>query len=100
MIRRPPRSTLFPYTTLFRSEPSAVVVRAPNSTVAPPIGEPPGLVVTVPEIVPPAPTIVHSAKRNEPNLVNQRWLKVWSAGLAYSVVYQNVQPSGSSVIAL
>src|SRR3712207_9434624 len=23
MIRRPPRSTLFPYTTLFRSEPSA-----------------------------------------------------------------------------
>src|SRR3712207_8418814 len=24
MIRRPPRSTLFPYTTLFRSEPRAV----------------------------------------------------------------------------
>src|SRR3712207_6897285 len=24
MIRRPPRSTLFPYTTLFRSEPDAV----------------------------------------------------------------------------
>src|SRR5260370_33294245 len=24
MIRRPPRSTLFPYTTLFRSQPSAV----------------------------------------------------------------------------
>src|SRR3989442_5034825 len=24
MIRRPPRSTLFPYTTLFRSEPSLV----------------------------------------------------------------------------
>src|SRR3712207_7813856 len=28
MIRRPPRSTLFPYTTLFRSEPLAGVVRA------------------------------------------------------------------------
>src|SRR2546430_12460575 len=27
MIRRPPRSTLFPYTTLFRSEPSAEAVR-------------------------------------------------------------------------
>src|SRR2546425_9011149 len=27
MIRRPPRSTLFPYTTLFRSVPGAVVVR-------------------------------------------------------------------------
>src|SRR3712207_7031310 len=26
MIRRPPRSTLFPYTTLFRSEPHNVVV--------------------------------------------------------------------------
>src|SRR3712207_7063965 len=24
MIRRPPRSTLFPYTTLFRSEPGAI----------------------------------------------------------------------------
>src|SRR3712207_7605404 len=27
MIRRPPRSTLFPYTTLFRSEPHLDVVR-------------------------------------------------------------------------
>src|SRR5260221_5706638 len=25
MIRRPPRSTLFPYTTLFRSDPAAVL---------------------------------------------------------------------------
>src|SRR3712207_8475977 len=28
MIRRPPRSTLFPYTTLFRSEGTATAVRA------------------------------------------------------------------------
>src|SRR2546426_8220481 len=28
MIRRPPRSTLFPYTTLFRSEMDAEVLRA------------------------------------------------------------------------
>src|SRR3989442_6875905 len=27
MIRRPPRSTLFPYTTLFRSQPQAAAVR-------------------------------------------------------------------------
>jgi len=27
MIRRPPRSTLFPYTTLFRSDSNAVIVR-------------------------------------------------------------------------
>src|SRR3712207_7178949 len=28
MIRRPPRSTLFPYTTLFRSERAAEILRA------------------------------------------------------------------------
>src|SRR2546425_7770142 len=28
MIRRPPRSTLFPYTTLFRSPPSSAATRA------------------------------------------------------------------------
>src|SRR5258708_20542491 len=32
MIRRPPRSTLFPYTTLFRSN-KAVLRNAPNTTV-------------------------------------------------------------------
>src|SRR3712207_9002191 len=30
MIRRPPRSTLFPYTTLFRSEPGARLRREPR----------------------------------------------------------------------
>src|SRR5438132_13905504 len=30
MIRRPPRSTLFPYTTLFRS-PSALISRSPQT---------------------------------------------------------------------
>src|SRR3712207_7462659 len=35
MIRRPPRSTLFPYTTLFRSpEEIAVVVRQPDAASA------------------------------------------------------------------
>src|SRR2546430_10322159 len=29
MIRRPPRSTLFPYTTLFRSTPSALALGLP-----------------------------------------------------------------------
>src|SRR5256885_5753090 len=34
MIRRPPRSTLFPYTTLFRSEPVPIYVSAfgPSAT--------------------------------------------------------------------
>src|SRR2546427_9244008 len=36
MIRRPPRSTLFPYTTLFRSRPGRAgkaLTRAPGTTV-------------------------------------------------------------------
>src|SRR5256712_8900793 len=36
MIRRPPRSTLFPYTTLFRSTPSSRhCVRAPRRSLRP-----------------------------------------------------------------
>src|SRR5258708_21695396 len=37
MIRRPPRSTLFPYTTLFRSEPfgeMALIDQAPRTATA------------------------------------------------------------------
>src|SRR2546429_1017864 len=33
MIRRPPRSTLFPYTTLFRSLPHGVAKEAPRVTI-------------------------------------------------------------------
>src|SRR5256885_5623480 len=36
MIRRPPRSTLFPYTTLFRSDPTAAA--AAMSHLAEPLG--------------------------------------------------------------
>src|SRR3712207_8143898 len=34
MIRRPPRSTLFPYTTLFRSSQTPVRSRLPESTAS------------------------------------------------------------------
>src|SRR3712207_8099277 len=34
MIRRPPRSTLFPYTTLFRSEGAAALVRLEPTVLA------------------------------------------------------------------
>src|SRR5690349_22131709 len=34
MIRRPPRSTLFPYTTLFRSSPATRFYTAPNCQLA------------------------------------------------------------------
>src|SRR6266487_6022448 len=39
MIRRPPRSTLFPYTTLFRSAPECV--RPPPRRTAAPCARPP-----------------------------------------------------------
>src|SRR3712207_8060173 len=35
MIRRPPRSTLFPYTTLFRSVLLSLIIREPVSAQAP-----------------------------------------------------------------
>src|SRR2546425_9336579 len=35
MIRRPPRSTLFPYTTLFRSAPLEVHLRRPRDPTRP-----------------------------------------------------------------
>src|SRR3712207_9429363 len=35
MIRRPPRSTLFPYTTLFRSSRGSVSASAPGQRVSP-----------------------------------------------------------------
>src|SRR3712207_7981005 len=39
MIRRPPRSTLFPYTTLFRSEPDAARVRLEVELLRPAAGQ-------------------------------------------------------------
>src|SRR3712207_7190969 len=42
MIRRPPRSTLFPYTTLFRSDPAGLAMSPKRITVST-IGLMPGL---------------------------------------------------------
>src|SRR3712207_6947518 len=50
MIRRPPRSTLFPYTTLFRSEPPRDPATAPSAVGRSPVGGDPG----------------HGAERNHP----------------------------------
>src|SRR2546430_11575332 len=47
MIRRPPRSTLFPYTTLFRSKVRVSGPRAESLTVAPrPVCPKPGVTLT------------------------------------------------------
>src|SRR2546429_6786123 len=55
MIRRPPRSTLFPYTTLFRSRMSRVDRPHPGSALAKVLGASPTLppFVMVPEAIQP-----------------------------------------------
>src|SRR2546422_4523796 len=45
MIRRPPRSTLFPYTTLFRSRADLVVLDLREPHLHPAMGDPVSLVV-------------------------------------------------------
>src|SRR3712207_8062834 len=40
MIRRPPRSTLFPYTTLFRSRPEPPGARGDRLAIDPPLRRP------------------------------------------------------------
>src|SRR3712207_7537623 len=50
MIRRPPRSTLFPYTTLFRSVRRVVDQRPLEHDVGAPVGQPGGGGLPVPEV--------------------------------------------------
>jgi hypothetical protein len=78
----------------------AVVERAPKVIVAPLIGAPSTVAVTVPDTVPPAPTVVHSAYLNEPMRVFHSLSKACDTGFAYWLVIQNVQPSGSSITEL
>src|SRR3712207_7823640 len=55
MIRRPPRSTLFPYTTLFRSIPALLELAVPEQPApaeAEPVVPEPAMAVVPPEPVP------------------------------------------------
>src|SRR3712207_9520779 len=52
MIRRPPRSTLFPYTTLFRSGPTRLLHRRPHPQL---VRQGPDLVVRVAPVAPQGP---------------------------------------------
>src|SRR3712207_8528406 len=60
MIRRPPRSTLFPYTTLFRSPPDRGP--GPRPTPTPP---PPCRPTAAPRPTPPAPPPAPAPPRSE-----------------------------------
>src|SRR5256885_13130243 len=70
MIRRPPRSTLFPYTTLFRSRAGRVRhrerVRVQGEGPGPGPGRPPGL---VPDSPGPGPGDRKSTRLNSSHLV-------------------------------
>src|SRR5258705_6771187 len=51
MIRRPPRSTLFPYTTLFRSP----IASSAGFASAKSLAAPPTMIARVPAVAPPTP---------------------------------------------
>src|SRR3989441_1319204 len=69
MMRRPPRSTLFPYTTLFRSD--ATPSLALTDTDAVPASENPGDRATFPVAVPvPADVVVTVAYAGPDTLLN------------------------------
>src|SRR2546429_5249658 len=66
MIRRPPRSTLFPYTTLFRSPNNCVVGYQINGTLSPAATT---QLLGVPEAAPgPSVTDVHALDRKSTRL--------------------------------
>src|SRR2546426_12291625 len=82
MIRRPPRSTLFPYTTLFRSARErwrlasaelARVLRLEARALVDPL-EPPHIQVTLVEIHQPVDDLIALALTNRPELAGQQAL--------------------------
>src|SRR5256885_17036776 len=67
MIRRPPRSTLFPYTTLFRSQPERMLARRDlilaryrgvEVTIPPDVGEGDSALAVPPIAVPPLESLM------------------------------------------
>src|SRR3712207_7548025 len=88
MIRRPPRSTLFPYTTLFRS-----------STTSPsPVGttQPPAVATPAP---PPTPTRQMSVSALKEDRKSTR-LNSSHANISYAVFCLKKTPVGSSSFAV
>src|SRR3712207_7372145 len=71
MIRRPPRSTLFPYTTLFRSAPArirliaGIAVSSPASSSHPAGASPSGAALATPSTAPGAAAAAQVARSEE-----------------------------------
>src|SRR3712207_8474577 len=81
MIRRPPRSTLFPYTTLFRS-----VLRVPSHRDPVTLGGPRGVEgVLLVEHQPPAPLQLHDVLRARAQRSEGTRLNSSHANISYAV---------------
>src|SRR3712207_8183646 len=68
MIRRPPRSTLFPYTTLFRSAAPALPSRGSHRSTSAPPGAPP------PDHPGPAPPTPDRSEEHTSELQSRQYL--------------------------
>src|SRR2546430_6637048 len=110
MIRRPPRSTLFPYTTLFRSQVSfidAYLLRSGGAGLEvlvlrrPPGGRPPGSWETVHGHIEPGETPVQTALRelreetgrDPPRLYNPSRVEAFYRHQTHQIVLIPVLPS-------
>src|SRR3712207_7661266 len=69
MIRRPPRSTLFPYTTLFRS---AIIVAREYHLLQLLLGDPRGRTVAIPLLAP--DPVVHRSEEHTSELQSRQYL--------------------------
>src|SRR5256885_3407337 len=93
MIRRPPRSTLFPYTTLFRSPSSSSSSPLPAVATCVALPEPPVL-VPVP-VLAPVPVLVPLPDRKSTRL-NSSHLVISYA--VFCLKKKNTQPFAHAVI--
>src|SRR5256885_10382228 len=83
MIRRPPRSTLFPYTTLFRSANVAALKTAPSLTRS----QLEQLLAQAPDVTPPARSEEHTSELQSPcNLVCRLLLEKKKKNQAFDIL--------------
>src|SRR3712207_8860262 len=84
MIRRPPRSTLFPYTTLFRSPPVAATAVSSSSSRRDRVPSPP---TEMPRTDPPASTALRETLNSEAEDRKSTRLKSSHAHISYAVFF-------------
>src|SRR3712207_9475470 len=80
MIRRPPRSTLFPYTTLFRSLPRAIGISLPALS---------GEAILLVKATPLAATITVVDLMGAANIIRAKTFRVYEPLLLVAAVYRS-----------